>query len=70
MDYDIEVNVCNGFKCPRCYHVHHAELNYDKLCDRCVWTMINNFPNHQATPHIILNKEWQLVRYDIAYGEI
>ena len=43
-------------KCPRCWHYTHSGLsNYDCLCDSCCRVMIDAWPNHAATPHIIEN---------------
>ena len=43
-------------KCPRCWHfTHEGLLNFDGLCDGCCRTLIDSYPNHESTPHIIDN---------------
>lgn len=40
------------FKCPRCYGHHSVRGNFDNLCDGCVKTVLENFPEHASVPHI------------------
>lgn len=39
-------------KCPRCYGLHSVRGNFDDLCDGCVKTILEHFPNHASVPHI------------------
>jgi hypothetical protein len=39
-------------KCPRCYGLHSIRGNFDNLCDGCVKTILEHFPNHESVPHI------------------
>lgn len=40
------------FKCPRCFGQHSIHGNFDNLCDPCVKTILEYFPNHPSVPHI------------------
>lgn len=40
------------FKCPRCYSHHSVCGNFDNLCDSCVKTILNHFPDHASVPLI------------------
>ena len=40
-------------KCPRCWHYHTIKDNYDHLCDRCCLALIEGWPDHPSTPHIV-----------------
>ena len=39
-------------KCPRCYGQHSVHGNFDDLCDPCIKTILEYFPNHASVPHI------------------
>jgi hypothetical protein len=39
-------------KCPRCYGYHSIRGNFDDLCDPCVKTILEHFPEHPSVPHI------------------
>jgi hypothetical protein len=39
-------------KCPRCYGHHSVRGNFDNLCDGCVKTILEHFPDHESVPHI------------------
>lgn len=46
----------NGyFKCNRCYRKHFIVNNFDLLCDGCVNTLINDFPDSEPTKLLL---EW------------
>lgn len=42
-------------QCPRCWKWHYADLNYDKLCNRCVHVMITEYPTDERTIKILEN---------------
>lgn len=45
-------NVEGMHKCPRCWHWHTIQRNYDNLCDRCCKVLVEDFPDHESVPHI------------------
>ena len=49
----------NYAKCPRCWHMHTALLNYDCLCDRCCNVLVESWPDHASVPFITASKEAQ-----------
>lgn len=61
------MNDGHNVKCPRCWHWHgvvenfghlpeeiaaNPKLEKEKLCDNCQKTILSDFPNHPAVPHI------------------
>ena len=55
MENEIEVTHASGVKCPRCWHWHAADLNFDNLCNRCVQIILTDFPNHESAARILQN---------------
>lgn len=49
---DIVIKKAEDVKCPRCWHVHEASLNFDNLCNKCVNIILTDFPNHPSVPFI------------------
>ena len=39
-------------KCPRCYGHHSVRGNFDNLCDGCVKTILEHFPEHESVAGI------------------
>jgi hypothetical protein len=59
----------NYVKCPRCWHYHTVKENHDCLCDRCSKVMVENWPDHPATPAIVANLEAQRAKYTVSTKE-
>jgi len=59
----------NYGKCPRCWHYHTVKENHDCLCDRCSKVMVENWPDHPATPAIVANLEAQRAKYTVSTKE-
>ena len=65
-NYDEEVKDLEGYnQCPRCYHYHSIQNNYDNLCDRCWPHLIKHYPNHWSVPYIKENIKAQRKKYGI-----
>ena len=54
-------------KCPRCRHYTHEGLhNYDNLCDRCCSNIVEGWPDHPDTAHILESRKKQLEYFSAA----
>ena len=49
------VSHADGVKCPRCWHWHMADLNFENLCNKCVGIILENFPTHESVAGIMEN---------------
>ena len=50
-------------KCPRCSKWHTVRENYDDLCDRCVYVILTDHPNHESVINIQQVLEVQRKKY-------
>ena len=50
------------FHCPRCYGEHSVRGNFDNLCDGCVKTILEHFPEHESVPLITAALAWWVER--------
>ena len=47
-------------KCPRCWHYHAVQGQFDNLCDRCCNVLVTAWPDHESVPHILKSRKDQL----------
>ena len=62
---EVVVTTSAGVKCPRCWHYHYVSYNFDYLCDRCCYVILENFPDHESVAEILEAYRQQRIRWNL-----